>query len=186
MPEATLIQRPKVSAPAISVIGMAGSGKTTIGRMLARLLGWAFMDTDQLIESVYATRLQNITDALSRDEFLDLEQSVITSVRASRCVISTGGSSVYREGSMRYLQGLGPVVCLDAPFPVIRDRIALHPDRGLVIAEGQTLEGLYNERKVLYDRYGTMHCDATRPPEECAEWIRAHLPPGVLGKVADS
>lgn len=176
MTHASLLKRPKVPFPSVSVIGMAGSGKTTTGLALARRLGWAFMDTDQLIESAYATRLQNITDSLGRDAFLDLEQSIISTLRASRCVISTGGSSVYREASMRHLQALGPVVCLDAPFPVIRERIALHPDRGLVIAPGQTLEGLYLERKVLYDRYATLHCDATRSPQECAEWICAHLP----------
>ena len=87
-----LLKKPKASLPRISLIGMAGSGKTTIGVALARALGWAFIDTDSLIEAAYATRLQDISDALSRDAFLDMEADFICSLRTSRTVISTGGS----------------------------------------------------------------------------------------------
>ena len=176
MAENILLRRPRVTMPAVSIIGMAGSGKTTTGKALSSLLGWAFMDTDHLIEATYGARLQDITDALPREQFLDLERSVIITLRASRCVVSTGGSSVYRPESMEHLHALGPVICLDAPFSVIRDRIARNPDRGLVIAGGQTLRDLYEERKILYNRYADIHCDATMTPSQCALWIQEHLP----------
>ena len=116
-----LLKKPKASLPCISLIGMAGSGKTTIGVALARALGWAFIDTDSLIEAAYATRLQDISDALSRDAFLDMEADFICSLRTSRTVISTGGSVVYRDRGMKRLRDLGLIVRLDAPFRVIEE-----------------------------------------------------------------
>lgn len=112
-----LLKKPKASLPCISLIGMAGSGKTTIGVALARALGWAFIDTDSLIEAAYATRLQDISDALSRDAFLDMEADFICSLRTSRTVISTGGSVVYRDRGMKRLRDLGLIVRLGCPVP---------------------------------------------------------------------
>ena len=146
-----LLKKPKASLPCISLIGMAGSGKTTIGVALARALGWAFIDTDSLIEAAYATRLQDISDALSRDAFLDMEADFICSLRTSRTVISTGGW-------------------------VIEERVSRNPQRGLVIGKGQTLESLCEERSRLYAKYADIACDATRTPSQCADWIISQLP----------
>jgi len=171
-----LIKKPKAALPCITLIGMAGSGKTTIGLALARALGWAFLDTDSLIESAYATKLQDISDALSRDAFLDMEADFICSLRTSRTVISTGGSVVYRERGMARLQSLGLIVGLKCPYRVIEERVSRNPQRGLVIAEGQTLESLCEERSRLYAKYADIACDATRSPSQCAEWIISRLP----------
>lgn len=173
--ETKLHARPTTQAPCITIIGMAGSGKSTIGCTLAEALGWAFLDTDLLLEAAYGTRLQDITDRMSRDQFLDAERDMVCTLRASRCVISTGGSVVYREDNMTHLATLGPIVCLDASLDLIRKRIALNPERGLVIAPGQTLEDLYNERKVLYDRFGQIHCDASLSPAALASAIISEL-----------
>ncbi len=166
----------------VILIGMAGSGKTTIGAALARQLGCAALDTDHLIEAAYGLRLQIITDTLSHDDFLDTEQRIILSLRASRAVISTGGSVIYRDRSMRHLRSLGTVVCLDVPLSVILKRIAMHPERGLIIRPGQTVADLYAERMSLYDRYADLHCDGTLSPEGCARWIAGHLPWHMSGK----
>ena len=161
-----LLKKPKASLPCISLIGMAGSGKTTIGVALARALGWAFIDTDSLIEAAYATRLQDISDALSRDAFLDMEADFICS----------GGSVVYRDRGMKRLRDLGLIVRLDAPFRVIEERVSRNPQRGLVIGKGQTLESLCEERSRLYAKYADIACDATRTPSQCADWIISQLP----------
>lgn len=169
--------------PCISIIGMAGAGKSTVGQALARLLDWAFMDSDYLMEALYASRLQGVTDELSKDAFLDLEGCVVGSVRAPRTVLATGGSVIYREETMRRLARLGPVVHLEVPFAVIEERVARNPERGLAIAPGQTLRGLFEEREALYRRYADVQCPALgRTPQQCAEWIRDRLT--ALGRMA--
>ena len=129
----------------VTLIGMAGAGKSTVGRAVAERLGWAYVDTDHLIESTYGARLQDVTDALDKERFLDVEARVIQSLRMQRAVLATGGSVVYRPEAMRYLTSLGPVVFLDVPLPLILERISRKPDRGLAIAPGQTVEDLFRE-----------------------------------------
>ena len=156
----------------VSLIGMAGAGKSTVGKELARILDWAFLDTDHLIEAVYAANLQKVADALGKEAFLSMEAEIIRSVRIRRCVLATGGSAVYFRESMEHLADLGPVVHLDVPLPLIRDRIACKPDRGLAVTPGQTLEDLFREREELYRRYSSFSLQAASlPPEQCAEAI---------------
>lgn len=139
----------------ISIIGMAAAGKTTIGKALASIIDWPAVDADHLIESIYGAPLQAITNVLTKDEFLDIESQALCGLRLKRCIISTGGSVVYREKTMQHLACLGPIIYLDVPFPIILERINRKPDRGLAIAPGQTIEDLYNERVELYKRYAT-------------------------------
>ena len=135
----------------ISIIGMAAAGKTTIGRELAALTGWTQVDSDHVIESTYGARLHTISTSMSKEEFLDIEETVIRNINACRAIISTGGSAVYRPQAIRKLKTLGPVIYVLVPLPIILDRIARKPDRGLAIAPGQTVEELYNERARLYE-----------------------------------
>ena len=137
----------------VTLIGMAGAGKSTIGRKLAEGLGWAQVDTDFLIEAAYGVRLQTVADALSKEEFLDMEGAVIRTLRMRRAVLSTGGSVIYRDEAMRHLKSLGPVVYLKLSLPVILERISRKPDRGLAIAPGQTIEDLFREREELYHKW---------------------------------
>ena len=163
----------------ITIIGMAGAGKSTVGRQLARLLDWKLMDTDQLIESVYGVSLQDITDALGKDAFLDVEATVICAIRAQRVVLATGGSVVYRENAMAHLRSLGPIAYLDVPLPLILERIARNPLRGLAIAPGQSVEDLFREREALYSRYADCAVDAgALLPEACAKAILTQLRAG--------
>ena len=144
----------------ITFIGMAGAGKTTVGRLVARLLGWAFVDSDHVIEAVFAAPLQRVADAMSKDEFIDVEAEIVGALRLCRTVIATGGSVVYRPSTMEHLASLGPVVYLDVPMKVVLERIARNPDRGLAIAPGQTIEELFRERETLYRRYATLSVEA--------------------------
>ena len=168
---------PTRPSPCIILIGMAGAGKSTVGEALARTLGWAFMDSDHLIEAVYAARLQDVTDALGKSAFLDVESSVVSAIKANRTVIATGGSVVYREQTMRHLASLGPLVYLDVPFTVVEERIARNPQRGLAIAPGQTLRDIFQEREELFTRYATLRCPAAdKNPQQCVNWIVQQLP----------
>ena len=172
---------PASPAPCIVLIGMAGAGKSTVGSALARELNWAFADSDHIIEATYGARLQDITDALGKSDFLDMEARIIGALRAQRTVIATGGSVVYRQEAMRHLAGLGPVVYLDIPLSVVEERVARNPQRGLAIAPGQTLADIFHEREDLYRRYADLRCDAaSNGPEACVRWILEHLPQGTL------
>ena len=165
----------------ITLTGMAGSGKSTVGRQLARLLDWKLLDTDQLIEAVYGVPLQDITDRLGKDAFLDVEATVICAIKAHRVVLATGGSVVYRENSMAHLRSLGPVAYLDVPLPVILERIARNPLRGLAIAPGQSVENLFNEREALYARYADCTIDAgALLPAACAKAILKQMKAAAL------
>lgn len=160
----------------VTLIGMAGAGKTTIGKALANVLGWAHIDTDNLIEATYGTSLQNVADSMSKEAFLDVEAGVISRIGARRTVLSTGGSVVYRDGAMQHLVSLGPILYLDVALPVILERIARNPDRGLAIAPGQTIEDLFNERKALYEKYASFTVQAgSLTPLECASAFSAWL-----------
>ena len=153
----------------VILIGMAGAGKSTVGKALAQRLNWACADTDHIIEAHYGVVLQRIADTLSKDEFLDLECRVVLELRLSRTVLATGGSVVYRERAMRHLSSLGPLVYLDVSLPVILERIARKPDRGLAIAPGQTVEDLFLEREELYRRYA----DISLPVHDLGKYAEA-------------
>ena len=173
-----LVSAPRDSLPCVILIGMAGSGKSTIGARLAQEMDWALLDSDALMEALYGCRLQDLTDALPRDAFLDVECAVICAIRAQRTVIATGGSVVYREAAMRHLASLGPVVHLDVPLPEIERRIARNPQRGLSLGPGQSVADLHRERAPLYAAWARLRCDAARgTPARCARWIARNLPP---------
>ena len=176
---------PSAPAPCITLIGMAGAGKSTVGSALAHELGWALVDSDHLIEAVYAARLQDVTDALGKDAFLDVEATVISAIKANRTVIATGGSVVYREKAMRHLASLGPIVHLDVPLAIVEERIARNPQRGLAIGPGQTLNDIFMERQELYTLYATLCCEPTcKNPQQCVDWIVDNLPPQVIASDA--
>ncbi|WP_446425129.1 homoserine kinase [Mailhella sp.] len=143
----------------IVFIGMAGAGKTTVGRLVARSLDWAFADSDHIIEAAYGAPLQDITDALGKEAFIDLEAEIVSGLRFQRTVIATGGSVIYRQSTMEHLASLGPILYLDVPMKTILERIARNPDRGLAIAPGQTVEDLFRERETLYRRYADVIVD---------------------------
>ena len=158
--------------PCITLVGMPGAGKSTVGQVLAQHLHWGFVDSDHVIEAVYGVPLQYVVDATDQKSFLDMEATVIRSLRLFRVVIATGGSVVYREKAMDHLRSLGPVVHLNVSLALIEERIARKPDRGIAFAPGQTLQELYEDRQALYGQYAQCQVDAERlNPKECAKAI---------------
>lgn len=156
----------------ISLIGMAGAGKTTVGQHLAHKLGWTQLDTDRLLEAFYGLPLQEIFDELGHADFLQAEELVVANLGAKRCVVSTGGSVVYGPRAVSKLQELGPVVHLFAELETIRQRIHNPDQRGLVMAPGQTLDALYEERRPLYANAASLVVSTEElSPEACAEAI---------------
>ncbi|MBU1228590.1 MAG: AAA family ATPase [Proteobacteria bacterium] len=134
----------------ISLIGMAGAGKSTLGRLLAEKLGWAHLDTDRLIEAYYGLPLQEILDGQGLPLFLKTEETLVSMLGVRRTVISTGGSVVYGPAAMKRLKLLGPVVFLEIDLPTFQRRVGEGDNRGLAIAQGMSREDLFLERLPLY------------------------------------
>ena len=137
----------------IILIGMPGAGKSTVGVLLAKRLGYNFTDTDLLLQARERCRLQNIIENVGLETFKRLEEEVLCSLQTSHSVIATGGSAVYSERAMSHLKSLGTLVFLDVPLEELCVRVRDMDSRGLVIGPGKTYAQLYNERQPLYETY---------------------------------
>lgn len=141
----------------IVLIGMPGVGKSTVGVLLAKVLAREFLDTDVCLQGCERRRLQEIIDRDGLAAFLRIEERHVLELQCRRTVIATGGSVVYSDRAMRHLRGNGVIVFLDLPIGDLKRRLANLATRGVVMAAGQTLEGLWAERLPLYRR----HADVT-------------------------
>ena len=158
----------------VSLIGMPGAGKSTIGVLLAKRLGLNFVDTDLLIQVQRGEALQDTVDSLGFEAFCALEESVLLDMTLAKYLVATGGSVVYSEQAMARLADAGPVVYLQVPLPVLSERVQAQPDRGIAFAPGQALADIYRERKPLYERFAniTIACEARSPESIAGEVIR--------------
>ncbi len=149
----------------ITLIGMPGSGKSTVGVLLAKALGYDFLDTDLLIQQREGLLLQDILDRRGLEAFLDAEEGAVRSVSCRRTVIAPGGSAVCREGAIGHLKALGPVVYLQVPMDELSRRITNLSTRGIAMEPGQTLADVMAFRAPLYRRWAdlTVDCPADQP-----------------------
>lgn len=145
----------------ITLIGMPGSGKSTSGVVLAKRLGFNFLDTDLVLQHREGARLQQLLGRLGLEGFLDAESAAVCSVDCHRTVIAPGGSVVYRKASMEHLRSLGQIVYLYLPLEQLRVRINNMATRGIAMGPDQTLESLYAQREPLYRRYADMILDCS-------------------------
>ena len=150
----------------IILIGMSGSGKSTLGVVLAKRLGYDFVDTDILIQQKYHKLLQEIIDSEGNAEFARKEEKVLSEVDFKRTVISTGGSAIYYEKAMENLKRQGLVVYLAVPYEEIMRRIISPAKRGILIPEGLTLEDVWREREPLYRHYADLTLPVVREKVE--------------------
>lgn len=137
----------------IVLIGMPGVGKSTIGVILAKVLGYSFLDADLLIQEQEGKLLREIIEEKGTDGFIEVENHVNASIRADRAIIATGGSVVYGKEAMEHLKEIGRVVYLKVSYAILEKRLADIKGRGVVLKEGQTLETLFEERSKLYEQY---------------------------------
>lgn len=137
----------------IILIGMPGSGKTTVGTYLSELIGYGYIDSDSVIVAREGMRLPEIIEKKGTEAFLDIEAKVNSEICASRCVIATGGSVIYREKALEALKKIGKVVYLKLSYEEIDRRLGDLKARGVALKEGYTLRDLYNERVPLYEKY---------------------------------
>lgn len=137
----------------IVLIGMPGVGKSTIGVILAKVLGFKFIDTDLIIQEKEQKLLSELIAENGVDGFIEIENKINSELKADKSVIATGGSVVYGTDAMKNLKNIGKVIYLKQDFENIQKRVQNIKGRGVVLKENQTLEDLYNERSILYDKY---------------------------------
>lgn len=143
----------------IILVGMPSCGKSTLGRMLAKELGYDFLDTDEVIIRLNGCPLRDILDARGVDGFIRVEEEAVCTVQAQNSVIATGGSVVYSEKAMAHLKAQGKVVYLNLSFEEMDRRLGDLHARGVAIAPGSTLQDLYDERTPLYEKYADITVD---------------------------
>lgn len=153
----------------IILIGMPGSGKSSVGVVLAKALGFRFLDADLLIQEREHALLQDILNRRGVESFLDLEGEVIRSIRCSKTVIAPGGSCVCREDAMEHLRDLGTVIYLQLSYPEVERRIHNLSSRGIALQPGQTLKDVYNYRVPRYERWA--HVTVTADGQTLAETV---------------
>ncbi len=154
------------------LIGMPGSGKSTIGVLLAKKLCLQFIDTDLIIQEREGMSLQNILAQHGQKGFLEKEREAILSIRADRSVIATGGSAVLIPDAMHHLGTDGFVVYIDVPVRRLERRVRNMKSRGIVLAPGQTLRDLESLRKPHYLRYADwVYRSGSQKPSQAAEQI---------------
>jgi len=145
----------------IILIGMPGAGKSTVGVLLAKRLGYHFIDTDLLIQVKEKNRLQQLIVEQGMTAFKQMEANILCELEASHSVIATGGSAIYSEMAMTRIKRLGRVVFLDIPLETLQARILDMDSRGLVIDPGETFEQLYRNRRPLYEKHADLTIDGS-------------------------
>ncbi len=156
----------------ITLIGMPGAGKSTIGVILAKSLLYDFVDTDLIIQKVTGKSLCTLIEENGTERFLETENDIICSQSFENCVIATGGSAVFGQGAMEKLKSSGKVIFLDVPIGEIKKRLSDIKTRGVAMKEGTTLDELYLERLPYYKKYADITVDCTGlTAEECVNKI---------------
>jgi shikimate kinase len=157
----------------IVLIGMPGAGKSTVGVILAKVMGYHFIDSDLLIQEQEQCLLKDIIEREGLEGLIAIEEQVNKNIQTEHAVIATGGSVIYGAGAMEHLRSIGTVVYIRLSFDTINKRLGNIKQRGVVFREGQTLLSLYEERCPYYEKYAHIIIDAEgMDTEEVMEAIK--------------
>lgn len=158
----------------IVLIGMPGAGKSTVGVVLAKKLGYRFLDSDLVIQDRTGKVLHDIIAEKGIEGFLQVEEDVNASLECDQTVIATGGSAIYRAKAMEHLKQIGQVVYLKLSYAAVAERLGDLQERGVALKKDQTLMDLYEERVPLYEKYAdvTVDCEEKMIREIVAELVQ--------------
>ena len=143
----------------VILIGMPGCGKSTVGVVLAKILGYRFVDSDIVIQEQEHRLLSEIIAQEGLTRFNEIENRVNSGLTVEKTVIATGGSVVYGKEAMAHLKEIGTVVYIRLPYEEIEERLGDFAARGVSIRREQTLRELYDERVPLYEQYADLIVD---------------------------
>ena len=154
-------ERDKSKRHNVVLIGMPGAGKSTVGVVLAKRLGYAFMDSDLVIQNKEGRLLHEIIAVKGVEGFWQTEEEINASIETDYTVIATGGSVIYGSRAMEHFKQIGIIVYLKLSLEAITERLGDLNERGVTLREGQDLAALYAERIPMYERYAdiTMDCE---------------------------
>ena len=143
----------------VILIGMPGAGKSTVGVVLAKRLGWRFLDSDLVIQEKCGKLLYQLIEERGEAGFLMLENEVNRNIQGRRMVVATGGSAVYGKEAMAHFREIGRVVYLRLPYEELKERLGDLHERGVVIRQGGALRDLFEERIFVYEKYAEITVD---------------------------
>ena len=151
----------------VILIGMSGAGKSTVGVVLAKRLGYTFLDSDLVIQQKYGKLLHELIREHGVEGFWKIENDVNAGLTCDKTVIATGGSAIYGAEAMEHLRSIGTVVYLRLTLSQIEERLGDLTERGVTLREGQDLKALYEERTPLYEKYAhvIIDCDGQKVRE---------------------
>ncbi|MCI9352669.1 MAG: shikimate kinase [Lawsonibacter sp.] len=161
----------------IILTGMPGSGKSTIGVLLAKALGLGFVDVDLVIQEREGALLQKILDRSGTAAFLEIEEQAVLNLDCRHTVIAPGGSAMCREGAAQHLSRLGPVVYLNVPLEELMRRIQNMSQRGIAMEPGQTLADVLAYRDPLYRKYADLivDCPPGQPLDQTVQLVQTAI-----------
>lgn len=145
----------------ITLIGMPASGKSTVGVLLAKRLGYSFVDVDIVIQEQEGRLLKEIIAEEGQEGFLHVENRVNAELSVHNSVIAPGGSVIYGKEAMEHLKKISTVVYLKLSYEAVEERLGNLTDRGVVLKDGMTLKDLYEERIPYYEQYADITVDET-------------------------
>lgn len=143
----------------ITLIGMPGAGKSTVGVVLAKVLGYRFLDSDLEIQEQTGKLLHELISEHGDERFLEIENQINAGLQVNHSIIATGGSAVYGKEAMEHLRDISTVVYLRLPFEDLAERLGDLKKRGVVLKPGQTLKDLMDVRSPLYEKYAHIIVD---------------------------
>ncbi|MDI9498121.1 MAG: shikimate kinase [Bacillota bacterium] len=175
----------------IILIGMPGSGKSSLGRRLARQIGFGFIDSDTVLAAREGQTVAQLLAACSTGDFIERESAAVRSIRVRRSIIATGGSVVYCPRAMAHLARLGTIVYLDVPLGILRQRVGDLAERGVVSRTGGGLGEIFAERTPLYRRWADFTWRVPRvgrreAAERLAALLSEHLPQLISAETSQS
>lgn len=160
----------------ITLIGMPASGKSTVGVLLAKRLGYSFVDVDLVIQEKEGRLLREIIEAEGTEGFLQVEERINRELEVRRSVIAPGGSVVYGKSAMEHLKTISTVVYLKLDFREMELRLGDLKDRGVALKDHMTLEELYRERVPLYEKYADITIDGSdKTPGQVVDELRSMM-----------
>ena len=155
----------------ISLVGMAGAGKSSIGKQLADYLGFGFIDSDLVIETEHQKSLQQILDRFGKENFLKIEEKALMSIEFNNTVLATGGSAIFSELAMNYLKSRSSVIFIKVPYDKIVDRVSNFSKRGFLKTSDQTIQEAFVERQSLYKNFADYEVANDASQEKCLKKI---------------
>jgi shikimate kinase len=159
----------------ISLIGMPGCGKSTLGSAISEKFNLSYIDTDHLIEKKFQMTLEDIKKRFGYKFVRSSEEEVILSINSSTQIISTGGSAVYSSLSMKHLKSFSKIIYIDTPLATIVERIDIGQERGLAVPDGLSISDIYSERKPLYEEFSEHIVDGSKSVDEIVDEIIADI-----------